>query len=148
MTGHVNDYELRATVHSDLLARRWTCAPGLPCDCDDHRAPPVFQPPAPCGHHHLHRHVGPGREHQAVNLGQGFPDFGCDPLLDAVNDAMRAGHNQYPPMAGCPAARGGGRQNRHAHGRQYDAATEITITAGATQAILTAILATVQAATK
>ena len=40
-------------------------------------------------------------EHQAINLGQGFPDFGCDPkLLDAVNDAMRAGHNQYPPMRG------------------------------------------------
>ncbi|HEY0878603.1 MAG TPA: methionine aminotransferase, partial [Zeimonas sp.] len=40
-------------------------------------------------------------EHDAVNLGQGFPDFDCDPsLVDAVADAMRAGHNQYPPMAG------------------------------------------------
>ncbi|MGP1628867.1 MAG: methionine aminotransferase, partial [Giesbergeria sp.] len=38
-------------------------------------------------------------EHGAVNLGQGFPDFDCDPCLpDAVNAAMRAGHNQYPPM--------------------------------------------------
>jgi methionine aminotransferase len=45
-------------------------------------------------------------EHGAVNLGQGFPDFGCDPaLLDQVNDAMRAGHNQYPMMAGAPPLR-------------------------------------------
>ena len=44
------------------------------------------------------------QQHGAVNLGQGFPDFGCDPaLLDAVDAAMRAGHNQYPPMAGVPA---------------------------------------------
>ena len=40
-------------------------------------------------------------EHQAVNLGQGFPDFGCDPaLIDAVSDAMREGLNQYPSMLG------------------------------------------------
>jgi len=38
-------------------------------------------------------------EHNAVNLGQGFPDFACDPaLVDAVTAAMQAGHNQYPPM--------------------------------------------------
>src|SRR6218665_2561919 len=75
-------------------------------------------------------------EHQAVNLGQGFPDFGCDPtLLDAVNDAMRAGHNQYPPMAGMPQLREAVAAKIHTlHGRQYNAATEITITAGATQA--------------
>ena len=84
-------------------------------------------------------------EHKAVNLGQGFPDFGCDPkLLDAVNDAMRAGHNQYPPMTGWPALREAvAAKIEAAHGRQYDAASEITITAGATQAILTIILATV-----
>jgi methionine aminotransferase len=86
-------------------------------------------------------------EHQAVNLGQGFPDFGCDPsLLDAVNDAMRAGHNQYPPMPGMPQLREAVAAKIEAlHGRTYSAASEITITAGATQAILTAILATVQA---
>ena len=39
----------------------------------------------------------------AINLGQGFPDFDCDPaLVDAVAAAMRAGHNQYPPMTGVP----------------------------------------------
>ncbi|MEO8838041.1 MAG: methionine aminotransferase, partial [Herbaspirillum sp.] len=45
-------------------------------------------------------------ESHAVNLGQGFPDFPCDPaLIDAVTNAMRDGHNQYPPMAGVPALR-------------------------------------------
>ena len=84
-------------------------------------------------------------EHQAINLGQGFPDFGCDPrLLDAVGDAMRAGHNQYPPMSGWPALREAVAAKTEAlHGRRYDANAEVTITAGATQAILTALLATV-----
>ncbi|GKS76792.1 pyridoxal phosphate-dependent aminotransferase [Acidovorax sp. SUPP950] len=86
-------------------------------------------------------------EHGAVNLGQGFPDFHCDPaLIDAVDRAMRAGHNQYPPMAGVPALREAVAAKIEAlHARRYDANTEITITAGATQAILTAILATVHA---
>ena len=46
------------------------------------------------------------QQHDAVNLGQGFPDFDCDPaLIDAVHSAMRSGLNQYPPMAGVPALR-------------------------------------------
>lgn len=82
-------------------------------------------------------------EHGAVNLGQGFPDFDCDPrLADAVHDAMRAGHNQYPPMAGVGILRDAvARKIAQLHGHTYDPATEITITAGATQAILTAVLA-------
>ncbi|WP_460482360.1 pyridoxal phosphate-dependent aminotransferase [Comamonas humi] len=81
-------------------------------------------------------------EHQAVNLGQGFPDFGCDPaLVDAVTRAMQAGHNQYPPMPGMPVLREAVSQKIEAlYGRRYDPASEITVTAGATQAILTAIL--------
>ena len=84
-------------------------------------------------------------QHQAVNLGQGFPDFACDPtLVDEVTRAMQAGHNQYPPMAGIPALRQTISEKISAlHGRAYSAADEITITAGATQAILTAILAIV-----
>jgi methionine aminotransferase len=84
-------------------------------------------------------------EHGAVNLGQGFPDFDCDPtLLDAVQAAMREGLNQYPPMAGVPLLRQRVADKIAAlYGRSYDADTEITITAGATQAILTAILAVV-----
>ena len=78
----------------------------------------------------------------AVNLGQGFPDFNCDPeLLTHVNQAMSEGLNQYPPMAGVPALRQRVADKIQAlYGRQYDAGTEITITAGATQAILTAVL--------
>ncbi|HEU4460167.1 MAG TPA: pyridoxal phosphate-dependent aminotransferase [Methylibium sp.] len=85
------------------------------------------------------------QQHDAVNLGQGFPDFDCDPrLLDAVHRAMRAGHNQYPPMAGVPTLREAVAAKMAAlYARHYDAANEITITAGATQAILTAILALV-----
>lgn len=81
----------------------------------------------------------------AVNLGQGFPDFGCDPaLLQAVTDAMAAGHNQYPPMPGVPALRQAMAAKMLAlYGRTVDANTEVTVTAGATQAILTAILAVV-----
>ena len=85
-------------------------------------------------------------EHRAVNLGQGFPDFACDPaLVRAVTDAMQAGHNQYPPMPGVPALRGAvAAKIESLYGRTYDAATEITITAGATQAIITAVLAVVR----
>ncbi len=87
------------------------------------------------------------QEHQAVNLGQGFPDFDCDPrLLDAVHQAMLAGHNQYPPMPGTVRLRQAIAKKVHAlYGRTYDWANEITVTAGATQAILTAILAVVHA---
>jgi methionine transaminase len=85
------------------------------------------------------------QQHDAVNLGQGFPDFDCDPaLLDAVDAAMRAGHNQYPPMAGVVALREAvAAKIESLYGARYDAGSEITITAGATQAILTAILACV-----
>jgi methionine transaminase len=85
------------------------------------------------------------QQHGAVNLGQGFPDFACDPkLLDAVDAAMRAGHNQYPPMAGIAPLREAVAAKIDAdYGARYDAGSEITITAGATQAILTAVLAVV-----
>jgi methionine transaminase len=81
----------------------------------------------------------------AVNLGQGFPDFDCDPrLIDAVHQAMQAGHNQYPPMPGIPALRQAVADKACAlHGQRYDPTTEVTITAGATQALLTALLAVV-----
>ena len=84
-------------------------------------------------------------EHGAVNLGQGFPDFDGDPaLVDAVTDAMRGGLNQYPPMAGAlPLREAISRKVEAVYGRRYDPASEITVTAGATQAILTAVLAVV-----
>ena len=86
-------------------------------------------------------------EKNAVNLGQGFPDFNCDPLLvDAVTGAMKQGLNQYPPMTGVPVLREAIAAKIAAlHGRSYSATSEITITAGATQAIITIILAVVHA---
>ncbi len=89
-------------------------------------------------------------ERGAVNLGQGFPDFDCDPaLVQSVSDAMLRGLNQYPPMTGVPVLRQAiADKLRNWHGphggRDYDANTEITITAGATQAIITAVLAVVR----
>lgn len=86
-------------------------------------------------------------EKNAVNLGQGFPDFHCDPqLVDAVTTAMQQGLNQYPPMAGIPSLRQAVSDKvLGLHGKRYDPNSEITITAGATQAIITIILAIVQA---
>ncbi|MCX7278002.1 MAG: pyridoxal phosphate-dependent aminotransferase [Burkholderiales bacterium] len=85
-------------------------------------------------------------EHNAVNLGQGFPDFNCDPaLVQAVTDAMQQGLNQYPPMPGIPALREAvATKIKALHAREYSANAEITITAGATQGIITAILAVVR----
>jgi methionine aminotransferase len=84
-------------------------------------------------------------EKNAVNLGQGFPDFECDPkLVNAVTDAMKQGLNQYPPMPGVPLLREAiSAKLLKLHGRRYDPASEITVTAGATQAIITIVLAIV-----
>jgi methionine aminotransferase len=84
-------------------------------------------------------------EKNAVNLGQGFPDFECDPaLVNAVTDAMQRGLNQYPPMPGVPVLREAiSNKLLKLHGHRYDPNREITVTAGATQAIITIILAVV-----
>ncbi|HEX5806064.1 MAG TPA: pyridoxal phosphate-dependent aminotransferase [Macromonas sp.] len=81
----------------------------------------------------------------AVNLGQGFPDFDADPaLLEAVAGALRAGHNQYAPMPGLPALREAISAKTEAlYGARYRPDSEVTVTAGATQALLTALLAVV-----
>jgi methionine aminotransferase len=85
-------------------------------------------------------------ECQAVNLGQGFPDFDCDPkLIDAVTDAMRRGLNQYPSMLGVLELRQAiADKIERLYGRRYDVQHEITVTAGATQAIINAVLAVVR----
>jgi methionine aminotransferase len=82
----------------------------------------------------------------AVNLGQGFPDFECDPaLIHAVTQAMHEGLNQYPPMPGVlPLREAVSQKIEQLYQHHYDAQTEITITAGATQALLTIMLAVVQ----
>ncbi len=86
------------------------------------------------------------QEHGAINLSQGFPDFPIDEeLSDLVNAAMKAGHNQYAPMPGLPALRAAiAAKVERAHGFAYDPETEVTVTAGGTQAIFTALAAVVQ----
>ncbi|MFZ6707837.1 pyridoxal phosphate-dependent aminotransferase [Undibacterium sp. TC9W] len=86
-------------------------------------------------------------ENKAVNLGQGFPDFSCDPALPAlVAQAMTDNYNQYPPMPGMPQLREQiAAKIKNIYGHAYDVNTEITVTAGATQGILTILLACVHA---
>lgn len=83
------------------------------------------------------------QECSAINLGQGFPDFAIDGALgDLVHAAMRAGHNQYAPMPGLPALREAiAAKVQRLYDVSYDPGTEVTITAGGTQAIFTAIAA-------
>lgn len=85
-------------------------------------------------------------EHHAINLAQGFPDFSVDPrLIDLVNYYMRQGFNQYAPMAGALALRERLCEiSNSLHASNYDPSREITITAGATQAIATAIAASIR----
>ena len=84
-------------------------------------------------------------EEGALNLSQGFPDFDCSPkLVELVNQAMRSGQNQYAPMAGLIELREKiAEKTAKLYGVNYDPESEITITAGATQAIFTAIAATI-----
>ena len=79
----------------------------------------------------------------AINLSQGFPDLPLDPvLIGLVHDAMREGRNQYAPMPGVPELREAiAHKVEDPYGAVYDPGTEITITAGATQAIFTTIMA-------
>lgn len=81
----------------------------------------------------------------AINLGQGFPDYQPDSkLLDAVCQAIQQGPNQYAPMAGVPALRHAIHDKVLAlQGHSYDVDTDITVTSGATEALTSSILALV-----
>ncbi len=85
-------------------------------------------------------------EHNAINLSQGFPDFPCnEELVLLANYYMARGHNQYAPMPGVMKLRELIAQKTfELYGAQYAPDTEITVTAGATQAIYTAIAAVVR----
>lgn len=82
-------------------------------------------------------------KHKAVNLSQGFPNFSPDPLLlDLVTNAMKEGYNQYAPMAGTMQLRKAiAAKFNSLYQAQYNPESEITVTAGATQAIYTIISA-------
>jgi N-succinyldiaminopimelate aminotransferase len=79
----------------------------------------------------------------SINLGQGFPDTDGPPeLLAAAAEAIRTGHNQYPPGLGIPALREAiAVHQRACYGLNYDPETEVLVTAGATEAIAAALLA-------
>ena len=83
------------------------------------------------------------QEHNAINLSQGFPDFACsEKLTDLVSQYMKKGFNQYAPMQGAMALREQvAVMIEELYGTAYNPDTEITITAGGTQAIYTAISA-------
>ena len=85
-------------------------------------------------------------QENALNLSQGFPDFPSDPILmDLVYKAMKDGKNQYAPMQGIFTLRKAiADKTERLYGVSYNPETEITITAGATQAIFTALSAVVQ----
>jgi methionine aminotransferase len=86
-------------------------------------------------------------ERGAVNLGQGFPDFEPpDALLDRVAHHLRAGHNQYAPMAGVPGLLEQiGAKVRRLHGVKLDPHSEVTVSAGGTESIFCAIQSVVHA---
>ncbi len=85
-------------------------------------------------------------QHQAINLSQGFPDFDIDPALsELVYKYMRKGANQYAPMPGIPELREAiAAKMELMYNANYDSDSEVTITAGATQAIFTAISALIK----
>ncbi|MCA9735725.1 MAG: methionine aminotransferase [Deferribacteres bacterium] len=84
-------------------------------------------------------------QENAINLSQGFPDFHCDPeLIDLVYHFMKAGHNQYALSPGLPLLRQRiSAKTEKLYGRKYDPETEITLTAGASEALFCAITALV-----
>ena len=85
-------------------------------------------------------------QYDAVNLGQGFPDFPVpEALVDALTKAMREGKNQYAPMMGIPALREAIAEKTEAcYGFKACPDSEITVTSGASEAIFDAVLAVVR----
>lgn len=85
-------------------------------------------------------------QHQAVNLGQGFPDFEAPAaLLDALHRHAVGPRNQYAPMSGIPVLRQAiAAKTESLYGRSVDADTEVTVTSGATEALFAAIHAVVR----
>lgn len=87
------------------------------------------------------------QEHQAINLSQGFPDYPTNPkLISFVSEAMKAGHNQYAPMIGlAPLREAIAEKTQLFYGANYHPEHEVTITAGGTEAIFTALAAVIHA---
>ncbi|SEP81623.1 succinyldiaminopimelate aminotransferase apoenzyme [Lentzea xinjiangensis] len=85
-------------------------------------------------------------QHDAVNLGQGFPDTdGPASMLAEAQSAIGSGVNQYPPGPGMPVLRHAIATHRSRYGLSYDPDTEVLVTVGATEAIAASLLALVEA---
>ena len=85
------------------------------------------------------------RDHRAVNLGQGFPDFGWpDDVLDKAAEAVRGGWNQYPPMRGLPELRQAVADHYRDHQRLDVAPDQIVVTSGATEALASSLMALIE----
>ena len=82
-------------------------------------------------------------QHQAINLGQGFPDYdGPEDVVRAAADALLDGRNQYPPMTGLPELRNAvAAHNRRFYGLDIDPNAEVIVTSGATEAITACLMA-------
>jgi len=85
------------------------------------------------------------REHDAVNLGQGFPDFGWpDDVVAHAADALTGASSQYPPMRGLPELRQAVADHYRRHQGLDVAAGEVTVTSGATEALAAALMALIE----
>lgn len=84
-------------------------------------------------------------QHDAINLGQGFPDTeGPADMIEAACAALRDGRNQYPPLTGLPELRGAvARSNARFYGLAVDPASEVVVTSGATEALTASLMALV-----
>jgi methionine aminotransferase len=89
---------------------------------------------------------GLARQHDAVNLSQGFPDFGTPAeLVESVAHYMREGYNQYAQMPGVPVLREAlSGKIEFLYGRRYDPVTEIAVTTGATEGLFASLTAVVR----
>src|SRR5690606_34892361 len=83
------------------------------------------------------------QENNAINLSQGFPDFGCSSeLIELVSKYMKLGHNQYSPMSGVKELREETvRKSEKLYGSNYHPETEVTVTTGGSEAIFSIISA-------
>ena len=84
-------------------------------------------------------------EHDAVNLGQGFPDFGWpEDVVAAAAEALRTGSNQYAPMLGLPVLREAVAAHYRHHQGLDVGADDVLVTSGATEALAASILALIR----
>jgi aspartate/methionine/tyrosine aminotransferase len=88
---------------------------------------------------------GLAREHEAVNLGQGFPDFGWpEDVLERAAEAVRDGWNQYPPMRGLPELREAVAAHYRRHQNLDVEVGQVVVTSGATEALASSLLALIE----